>query len=86
MPIDSLIVEISNKTLVHRIHKHFTSPSNAPKHIPKDDAPQILKMCAECIAQKKDIMAFCALINEKTSYAPLFMSSISTEFHHLFGK
>lgn len=86
MPIDSLIVEISNKTLVHRIHKHFTSPSHAPKHIPKDYAPQILKMCAECITKKKDMIAFCALINEKTPYAPLFMSSISTEYHHLFVK
>ncbi|MCH5313097.1 MAG: hypothetical protein J1E28_01680 [Helicobacter sp.] len=83
LPIDSMIVEIRNKMLVHRIHKHFTSRLHAPKHIPKDFAPQILKMCAECLGSQKDIMHFCTILAENTPYAPLFMSSISTEFHHL---
>ena len=84
LPIDSMIIEITNKTLVHRIHKHFTSPSHAPKHIPKDYAPQILKMCAKCLASQNDISHFCTHIAQDTPYASLFMSSIATDLHHLF--
>ena len=84
MPIDSMILEITNKQLVHRIHKHFTSPSHAPKHIPKDHAPQILKLCLECIAQQKDMLHFCAAIADKTPYSPLFMSALSKDLHHHF--
>ena len=84
MPIDSMIVEISNKPLVHRIHKHFTSPSHAPKHIPKDYAPQILKICIECLANKQDMIAFCKLIAHNSPYTPLFLSSIAKDMHHLF--
>lgn len=86
MPIDSMLVEITNKTLVHRIHKHFTSPSHAPKHIPKDYAPQILKLCLECITQQKDMLHFCTMITEKTSYATLFMRAVSKDLHHYFNK
>ncbi|CUU39526.1 Hypothetical protein BN2458_PEG0640 [Helicobacter typhlonius] len=85
LPIDSMIMEITNKMLVHRIHKHFTSPSHAPKHIPKDNAPQILKMCAECLTSQKDMKYFCTALAQNTPYAPLFMSSISSELHHLFN-
>ncbi len=86
MPIDSMIIEITNKSLVHRIHKHFTSPSHAPKHIPKDYAPQILKLCRDCISNKKDISSFCETIRDKTPYTSLFMSSISTDLRHIFNK
>lgn len=86
MPIDSMILEITNKTLVHRIHKHFTSPSHAPKHIPKDYAPQILKLCLECIEEQKDMLHFCTMIADKTPYSPLFTSAISKDLHHHFDK
>ncbi|CAM3278260.1 hypothetical protein [Helicobacter labetoulli] len=86
MPIDSMILEITNKTLVHRIHKHFTSPSHAPKHIPKDYAPQILKLCLECITQQKDMLHFCTMIADKTPYSPLFISTLSKDLHHHFDK
>ena len=86
MPIDSMILEITNKQLVHRIHKHFTSPSHAPKHIPKDYAPQILKLCLECIEEQKDMLHFCTMIADKTPYNPLFMSAISKDLHHHFDK
>lgn len=86
MPIDSMILEITNKQLVHRIHKHFTSPSHAPKHIPKDYASQILKLCLECITQQKDMLHFCTMIADKTPYSSLFMSAISKDLHHHFDK
>ena len=83
MPIDWVIVEITNKELVQRIHKHFTSPSNAPKHISKDDAPKILIMLKACIEEKKDIIEFYRKIKAQTPYLPLFLSNLSTELHSL---
>lgn len=83
MPIDSLIIEITNKTLVHRIHKYFSAPSLAPKHIPKDYAPKILKLCKECLEHKKGMMHFCEMLSKTTPYASLFTSSISADLHHL---
>lgn len=83
MPIDSMIIEITNKALVHRIHKYFTAPSHAPKHIPKDYAPQILKLCAQCLESKKGMIHFCKTLAQNTPYAQLFTSSISTDLHHL---
>lgn len=86
MPIDSMILEINNTALVQRIHKHFTSPSHAPKHIPKDYVSQILKLCLECITQQKDMLHFCTMIADKTPYSPLFMSALSKNLHHHFDK
>ncbi len=83
MPINSMIVEITNKTLVHRIHKHFTAPSHAPKHIPKDYAPQILKMCVNSLIHKRDMKHFCKDLANNTPYAQLFMNSIATDLHNL---
>lgn len=86
MPIDSMIVEITNKALVHRIHRHFTSPSNAPKHIPTNEAPKILKMCIQCLTDKKDIIHFYTNLAQQSPYATLFLSSISRDLHTLFKK
>lgn len=84
MPIDSMIVEIHNKMLVDRIHKHFTSPSHAPQHIPQDHAPEILQLCLESIRQQKDMLHFCTTIAEKTSFIPLFLSTLPKDLHHHF--
>lgn len=83
IPIDSLIVEITNKMLVYRIHKHFTTPSSAPKHIPKDDAPKILSILKDCIQEGKDIVYFCKNIKRQTPFLPIFSCNLSVELHHL---
>ena len=44
MPIDSVIVEISNAMLVDKMFRHFSSKHSTPKHIPPSDSPKIIQL------------------------------------------
>ncbi|PAF46443.1 hypothetical protein BKH46_07590 [Helicobacter sp. 12S02634-8] len=77
MPIDSLIVEISNETLINRLHRYFTSMSQTPRHILRTDSPKILQLLTECIKQGTPLQDFHQQVMAKTSYGELFANNIT---------
>ncbi len=80
MPIESLILEVCNKQLVSRIHKHFTTPSNAPKHIATKESLAILRSLQKCLKNNQTLYDFYHYIRTNTALAPFFACAISAEY------
>lgn len=76
MPIDSMILEIRNTALVQRIHKHFTSPSHAPKHTQKQHSLHIVRTLMESLKNSNDLLNFYEIIADSTPYGELFANNI----------
>ncbi|PAF43832.1 hypothetical protein [Helicobacter sp. 11S03491-1] len=79
IPIDWLIVEVSNPALVDRFHRYFTSMSQTPKHILRTDSPKILWILLECIQKNQTLLEFYEQVSSQTSYGSLFANNISLE-------
>ncbi|PAF42859.1 hypothetical protein [Helicobacter sp. 11S02596-1] len=79
MPIDSLIVEISNQVLIDRVHRYFTSMSQTPKHILRTDSPKIIAMLLECLKNRCSLLEFYEHVSLKTTYGELFANNISVD-------
>jgi hypothetical protein len=77
MPIDSLIVEIQNKKLIYRMHRYFTSASQAPSHIIRTDAAKILRIIKGAIVSDKTLIECYHDIDKQTPYGALFLNNIS---------
>ncbi len=80
MPIDSVIVEISNAMLVDKMFRHFSSKHSTPKHIPPSDSPKIIQLLLESIQNKQELSEFYRQIQQQTPYENLFASNISQEY------
>lgn len=80
-PLESVFIEVRNKKLIERIHRHFTFGSEAPTHINPNDATAILKILKTTIEQGKGICEAYEEINVKTLYAGLFKNNISISLH-----
>ncbi|RDU63213.1 hypothetical protein CQA53_08700 [Helicobacter didelphidarum] len=76
MPIDSLIVEITNTPLIDKMFRHFSSKYSILKHIPPSDSTQILKLILESIQNNHELFAFLSLVRDKTPYGELFANNV----------
>lgn len=77
MPIESLIVEVQNKKLIYRMHRYFTSASQAPNHILRTDAAKILRIIKGAIVSDKTLIECYYDIEKQTPYGALFLNNIS---------
>lgn len=80
-PLESVFIEVRNKKLIERIHRHFTFGSEAPSHINPNDATAILKILKNCIENGVELCEAYEQINAKTYYAELFKNNISLSLH-----
>lgn len=78
-PIETMLVEIRNSTLVQKLHRHYTDAKECPPHVQGKEACFILELLKECINKNLNIKQSCELINEKTPYGSLFLKALSTE-------
>ena len=80
-PLESVFIEVRNKKLIERIHRHFTFGSEAPTHVNPNDATAILSILKQCIESGKELCDAYEEINAKTPYAGLFQNNISLSLH-----
>ncbi len=76
-PLESVFIEVKNKKLIERIHKHFTFGSEAPTHVNPNDATLILKILKNSVELELGLIEAYEDINRKTFYAGLFKNNIS---------
>ncbi len=76
-PLDSVFIEVRNKKLIERIHRHFTYGHEAPTHVNPNDATQILKILKNAIESDFDLCKTYEKINKQTPYGGLFHNNIS---------
>jgi hypothetical protein len=76
-PLESVFIEVRNKKLIERIHRHFTYGKEAPIHVNPNDASDILNILKEAVKNDLSIVDTCKVIKEKTSYGEIFKNNIS---------
>jgi len=76
-PLDSVFIEVRNKKLIERIHRHFTFGSEAPTHVNTNDATFILQIFKNAVKFGLNITQTYEEINRQTLYAGLFKNNIS---------
>lgn len=76
-PLESVFIEVRNEKLIERIHRHFTSGSEAPTHVNPNSATQILKILKNMIKLELGLCEAYEEINRNTLYGGLFKNSIS---------
>ncbi len=76
-PLESVFIEVRNKKLIERIHRHFTFGSEAPTHINPNDATSILKILKNAVELELGLCGAYEEINRKTLYGGLFKNNIS---------
>jgi hypothetical protein len=76
-PLESVFIEIRNKKLISRIHRHFTYGPEAPSHINPRSACEILKILLGCIQEEAGITEAYKRINRQSDYGGLFYNNIS---------
>ena len=78
-PLEMLLVEIRNSSLVYKLHHHYTNAKTCPNHVDPKEACFILELLFECLDKKLDLLKSYELIEKKTPYARLFKKSLSLE-------
>lgn len=76
-PLESVFIEVRNKKLIERIHRHFTFGSEAPTHVNPNDATFIIKILRDAVELDLDLCSAYEQINKKTLYGRLFKNNIS---------
>ena len=76
-PLESVFIEVRNEKLIERIHRHFTSGSEAPTHVNPNSATQILKILKNMVKLELGLCEAYEEINRNTLYGGLFKNSIS---------
>jgi hypothetical protein len=76
-PLESVFIEVRNKKLIERIHRHFTYGKEAPIHVNPNDASTILKILKEAVKLDLSIIQAYKIINERTQYGEIFKNNIS---------
>ena len=76
-PLESVFIEVRNRKLIERFHRHFTFESDAPTHVNPNDATLILKILKKCVELELDLCGAYEDINRKTFYGGLFQNNIS---------
>lgn len=76
-PLDMLIVEIRNTSLIRRIHHYYTNAQKCPAHINPKDSCFIMEILLACLMEDLDLIQSCKVISQKSEYGELFFKSIS---------
>ncbi len=76
-PLESVFIEIRNKEIVEKIHRHFTLSKESPAHVKPNDAGKILLILINILKQNKGLVDAYEEINLKTSYGDLFKNNLS---------
>jgi len=76
-PLESVFIEVRNKKLIERIHRHFTFGSEAPTHVNPNDATNVLKILKNSVELELGLRGAYEEINRKTLYGGLFKNNIS---------
>lgn len=76
-PLDSVFLEIRNKKLVQRIHRHFTHGTEAPSHVNPNETTKILAILKNSIIKNETLIQAYNQINKQTNYGGLFYNNIS---------
>lgn len=78
-PIESVFIEIRNKSLVERMHKYYSSPIEAPSHINFLESVKIIKILQDALKYNNDIKQAYETINRETNYGELFYNNLSID-------
>ncbi len=76
-PLESVFIEIRNKEIVEKIHRHFTLSKESPAHVSPSDAGKILQILITVLKQNKKLIDAYEEINLKTSYGKMFKNNLS---------
>lgn len=76
-PLESIFIEIRNKEIVEKIHRHFTLSKESPSHVNPNDAGKILQILISILKQNKSLIDAYKEINLKTPYGVLFRNNLS---------
>lgn len=76
-PLESVFIEIKNKKIIERIHRHFTYIPEAPHHTNREESTNIIKIIRECLEKNLDLQESYEVINKQTDYAGLFYNALS---------
>ncbi|MCV6607836.1 MAG: hypothetical protein OIF32_06470 [Campylobacterales bacterium] len=76
-PLESVFIEIRNKKIIERIHRHFTYIPEAPHHTNRLESTNILLILKRSIEQDLNLEACYEIINKETDYAALFYNALS---------
>ncbi|WP_320035072.1 hypothetical protein [Halarcobacter sp.] len=78
-PIESVFIEIRNKSLVERMHKYYSSPIEAPSHVNFLESVKILKILQDALKYNNSIAQAYETINRTTDYGELFYNNLSID-------
>ncbi len=78
-PIDTIFIEIRNRNLVERMHKYYSSLSEAPSHINFLDSVKIIKILQEALKYNNNLSQAYETINRNTAYGELFYNNLSID-------
>ena len=78
-PIESVFIEIRNKSLVERMHKYYSSPIEAPSHVNFLESVKIIKILQDALKYGNDIKQAYEVINRQTDYGELFYNNLSID-------
>lgn len=78
-PIESVFIEIRNKSLVERMHKYYSSPIEAPSHVNFLESVKILKILQDALKYNNSISQAYETINRTTDYGELFYNNLSID-------
>jgi len=76
-PLESVFIEVRNKKIIERIHRHFTHGKEAPIHVNPNDATSILNILKESVKNNLNIIDTYKVIKEKSNYGEIFKNNIS---------
>lgn len=78
-PIESVFIEIRNKSLVERMHKYYSSPIEAPSHVNFLESVKIIKILQDAVRYNNTIQQAYETINRTTDYGELFYNNLSVD-------
>ncbi|MGX2971098.1 hypothetical protein [Helicobacter sp. T3_23-1059] len=76
-PMEAMIVEVHNKELIKKLHRHYTNAKECPPHIPPRDAVNILEMLLECLQNNLSLQETCEYLDKNSKYGELFFRTIN---------
>ena len=75
--MEAMIVEVHNKELIKKLHRHYTNAKECPPHIPPRDAVNILEMLLECLQNDFSLQKTCEFLDKNSKYGELFFRTIN---------
>ena len=85
-PIESVFIEIRNKSLVERMHKYYSSPVEAPSHVNFLESVNIINILKNAVKYNNSILQAYETINRTTDYGGLFYNNLSVDLQKQVSK